>query len=84
MFVPVDHERCQRLKGQHLCLPTAAGFESDPGLGKEPWRAGRAAVMSGLLARDHMCGTVPARQRWEAMARANIVRELDSLTVGSA
>ena len=40
--------------------------------------------MSGLLARDHMYGTVPARQRWEAMARANIVCELDSLTVGSA
>jgi predicted metal-dependent HD superfamily phosphohydrolase len=43
------------------------------------WRAGRAAVMSGLLARDPLYGTAAARRRWEAPARANIARELDSL-----
>ena len=38
------------------------------------------AVMSGLLARDPLYGTSAARLRWEAMARANIARELSSLT----
>jgi predicted metal-dependent HD superfamily phosphohydrolase len=36
--------------------------------------------MSGLLARDPLYGTGAARRRWEAMARANIARELNSLT----
>jgi predicted metal-dependent HD superfamily phosphohydrolase len=44
------------------------------------WRAGRAAVMSGLLARDPLYRTPAARRRWEAAARANIARELDALS----
>jgi predicted metal-dependent HD superfamily phosphohydrolase len=44
------------------------------------WRTGRAAVMSGLLARDPLYGTSAARLRWEAAARANIARELNALT----
>lgn len=48
-------------------------------LDERAWRAGRAAVMSGLLARDPLYGTGAARRRWEAMARANIARELESL-----
>jgi predicted metal-dependent HD superfamily phosphohydrolase len=43
------------------------------------WRAGRAAVMSGLLARDPLYGTATGRRRWEAAARANVARELGSL-----
>jgi predicted metal-dependent HD superfamily phosphohydrolase len=45
----------------------------------ETWRAGRAAVMSGLLARDPLYVTTAAHDRWEAAAKANIARELDSL-----
>jgi predicted metal-dependent HD superfamily phosphohydrolase len=48
-------------------------------LDEPAWRAGRTAVMSGLLARDPLYGTRAARRRWEAAARANIARELDSL-----
>ena len=48
-------------------------------LDEPAWRAGRTAVMSGLLARDPLYGTRAARRRWEARARANIVRELNSL-----
>ena len=39
-----------------------------------------AAVMSAMLARDPLYGTGAARRRWEAMARANIARELESIT----
>jgi predicted metal-dependent HD superfamily phosphohydrolase len=49
-------------------------------LDEPAWRAGRTAVMSGLLARDPLYGTRAAGRRWEARARANIARELDSLT----
>jgi predicted metal-dependent HD superfamily phosphohydrolase len=52
-------------------------------LDEAAWRAGRTAVMSGLLARDPLYGTRAARRRWEARARANIARELDSLTGGA-
>jgi predicted metal-dependent HD superfamily phosphohydrolase len=48
-------------------------------LDEAAWRTGRAAVMAELLARDPLYLTVAARERWEAMARANITRELDSL-----
>jgi predicted metal-dependent HD superfamily phosphohydrolase len=41
------------------------------------WRAGRTAVMTGLLGREPLFGTGAARRRWEA--RASIARELDSL-----
>jgi predicted metal-dependent HD superfamily phosphohydrolase len=47
---------------------------------RQTWRAGRTAVMTGLLAHDPLYGTGAARRRWEAKARANIARELDSLT----
>jgi predicted metal-dependent HD superfamily phosphohydrolase len=43
------------------------------------WRAGRAAVMSTLLAREPLYGTAAGRRRWDAAARANITRELDLL-----
>jgi predicted metal-dependent HD superfamily phosphohydrolase len=49
-------------------------------LDEPAWRAGRTAVMSGLLARDPLYGTRAARGRWEAAAKANIIRELDLLT----
>ena len=51
-------------------------------LDETAWRAGRAEVMAGLLARDQIYGTGAARRRWEASARANIARELESLTAG--
>jgi predicted metal-dependent HD superfamily phosphohydrolase len=52
-------------------------------LDEPSWRAGRSAVMTGLLARDPLYGTGAARQRWEATAKANIARELDSLAPAS-
>ena len=42
----------------------------------EGWRAGRGAVLRGLLARDPIYRTPPARERWEVAARANLTREL--------
>lgn len=57
----------------------AAVREEYAALDEPAWRAGRAAVLAGLLARDPLYGTSAARQRWEATARANIARELGSL-----
>jgi predicted metal-dependent HD superfamily phosphohydrolase len=57
----------------------AAVREEYAALGEPAWRTGRAAVMAALLARDPLYGTDVARRRWEAMAKANIARELDSL-----
>lgn len=45
----------------------------------EAWRAGRGAVLRGLLARRPIYSTAPARARWEARAAANMVAELASL-----
>lgn len=58
----------------------AAVREEYAALDEPAWRAGRAAVMAELLARDPLYRTSAARQRWEAAARANIARELESLT----
>lgn len=46
---------------------------------EQTWRVGRAKVMSDLLAREPLYATAPARRRWEAAAKANIGRELESL-----
>ena len=43
------------------------------------WRAGRAAVLKSLLEREDLYVTEPARQRWDAAARTNLARELQSL-----
>ena len=43
------------------------------------WRAGRAAVLRGLLDRRPLYATVEARNRWEARARANMTAELAAL-----
>jgi predicted metal-dependent HD superfamily phosphohydrolase len=58
----------------------AAVREEYAALDEPSWRAGRAEVMAGLLARDPLHGTGAARRRWEAKARANIARELGTLT----
>jgi predicted metal-dependent HD superfamily phosphohydrolase len=57
----------------------AAVREEYAALDEPSWRTGRAAVMTALLARDPLYGTQAGRQRWEAPAKANITRELDSL-----
>ena len=57
----------------------AAVREEYAALDEPAWRAGRAAVMAGLLARDPLYGTGAGRRRWDAAARANIARELGSL-----
>ncbi len=57
----------------------AAVREEYASLDEPAWRAGRTAVMAGLLARDPLYRTGAARQRWEATAKANIARELDAL-----
>ncbi|WP_053736023.1 hypothetical protein [Nocardia sp. NRRL S-836] len=43
------------------------------------WRTGRAAVLRSLLERDDLYVTEPARQLWDAAARSNLARELQSL-----
>jgi predicted metal-dependent HD superfamily phosphohydrolase len=43
------------------------------------WRTGRAAVLKSLLERDDLYVTEPARRRWDAAARSNLARELQSL-----
>lgn len=48
-------------------------------VGESDWRKGRAAVLTGLLAKDPLYRTGAARERWEAHARANLAAELRSL-----
>ncbi|MFI6098236.1 hypothetical protein ACIA8G_21970 [Lentzea sp. NPDC051213] len=45
----------------------------------EIWRAGRAKVLKTLLDRPDLYVTEPARELWDAAARANLARELQSL-----
>lgn len=49
------------------------------GLSDHAWRAGRAAVLEGLLAPTRIYRTSSAHERWEAAARANVEAELRSL-----
>ncbi|MBB5957512.1 putative metal-dependent HD superfamily phosphohydrolase [Saccharothrix tamanrassetensis] len=46
----------------------------------EAWRVGRAQVLRGLLERDPLYVTSPARDRWESRAKANLAAELDTLS----
>ena len=48
-------------------------------LGDEAWRTGRRAVLRTFLDRPTIFHTHPGRDRWEAAARSNISRELESL-----
>ena len=50
-----------------------------PHVPEEMFRAGRAAVLRALDAAPHLYRTPPARERWEAPARANITAELTAL-----
>lgn len=43
------------------------------------FRAGRATILRALLAAPTLFRTEPARQRWEAQARANVAAELAAL-----
>ena len=43
------------------------------------WRAGRTAVLGGLLDRPRLYATEPAHARWETAARANLDREFATL-----
>jgi predicted metal-dependent HD superfamily phosphohydrolase len=43
------------------------------------WRTGRTKVLKTLLDREDLFMTEPARQRWDAAARINLARELQSL-----
>jgi predicted metal-dependent HD superfamily phosphohydrolase len=45
----------------------------------DAWRAGRAAVLEGLLAPERIYRTPSAHERWEAAARANVGSELRGL-----
>jgi len=50
---------------------------------EEPmWRAGRAAVLQGFLARPHIYHSAEFRRRSEAAARRNIERSLAALRAG--
>jgi predicted metal-dependent HD superfamily phosphohydrolase len=43
------------------------------------WRTGRAKVLKTLLDREHLFVTGPAQRLWDAAARDNLARELQSL-----
>lgn len=43
------------------------------------WRAGRAAVLERLAAREAIYATPTGRERWESRARANLAAELATL-----
>ncbi|HEX8870075.1 MAG TPA: hypothetical protein VF821_30715 [Lentzea sp.] len=43
------------------------------------WRTGRAKVLKSLLDRENLYVSAPARQRWDAAARSNLARELQTL-----
>lgn len=53
-------------------------------LSDDVWRDGRATVLRRLLARPSLYGSEPAREWWEARARANLTAELASLTPSGA
>lgn len=44
----------------------------------DAFREGRSAILRDLLAKPHLFHTAYARERWEAAARLNVQRELDS------
>jgi predicted metal-dependent HD superfamily phosphohydrolase len=46
------------------------------------FRAGRAAILRDLLTKPHLFHTAYAREHWEAAARANVERELETLEAG--
>ncbi len=48
-------------------------------LADEAWRAGRAAVLRGLLDRPFLFATAAGRERWESAARGNVTAELAAL-----
>jgi predicted metal-dependent HD superfamily phosphohydrolase len=48
-------------------------------VGDAAYRQGRRAVLEPLLERPWLYATAPARERWEAAARANLARELSRL-----
>ena len=50
-----------------------------PHVPEEMFRAGRAAVLRALDASPRLYRTPPARERWEAAARANLATELRAL-----
>ena len=45
----------------------------------ETWRAGRTKVLKTLLDRQDLYVTEPARELWDAAARTNLARELQTL-----
>jgi predicted metal-dependent HD superfamily phosphohydrolase len=65
---PADYDRYRRAVRQEY-----AQYDDSQ------WRAGRAQVLKTLLDREALFVTEPARQLWEAAARMNLARELQSL-----
>lgn len=65
---PEDYERYRRA--------VRAEYAS---VSDDAWRTGRAAVLTGLAARDPLFHTEPARKHWEQRAKANLAAELSSL-----
>jgi predicted metal-dependent HD superfamily phosphohydrolase len=45
----------------------------------DAFRAGRSAVLAGLVAADRLYRTAQGHRRWEAAARANVAAELAGL-----
>jgi len=58
----------------------ATGVRAEYGhVDEATWRVRRSAVLQRLLARERLYLTAPAREWWEARARANLAAELSSL-----
>ncbi|WP_051062299.1 HD domain-containing protein [Ilumatobacter nonamiensis] len=46
----------------------------------DAWKVGRRRVLEAFLERASIYATATGRERWESSARANLAREIDSLT----
>ena len=60
-----------------------AGVRADfAHVGDDDFRAGRAAVLTDLVAKPHLFHTPQGRELWEERARANVADELEELRRG--
>jgi len=82
---PTDHVACALLDADLAILGSspkvydayaAAVRQEYSAVPDEAWRTGRSRVLNSLLERDRLYLTPAGRDRWEATARDNLVREL--------
>ncbi|GAA3436058.1 HD domain-containing protein [Kutzneria kofuensis] len=85
---PTDHVACALLDADLAILGSpAADYDAYASAVRQEysavpddsWRTGRSRVLHSLLDRDRLFLTPAGRDRWEAAARRNLARELESL-----